>query len=207
MKLLGLDKILPHATRVKIGLSWCILCLLVACAAPTVNFTEKDLTGRWASPQSELVEGATPLYGHWDFTLTDKTWTHTFTAYADPEGTVKLFQYRVGESPYQLGAAIANQDKTRAGDFIVSSRYMTAFVPDFITLFTDSQCGNGTWEIGVEQEVTQTGCAFIPSSVACPAEYDLVRLDGNQLTFGDRAGDMCDTTRPEKLSAHSFVRQ
>ena len=169
-------------------------------------FTAQALTGRWISPKIEAVEGKTPMFGYWDFTLTETTWAHTFTAYADADGKVKLFQYRVGESPYTLGVAVPAIPQAQAGDFTVSSRYMTAFTPDFVKLFTDSKCGSGAWEIGVEQDVTQTGCAFIPSNTACPIEHDIVVFDGKKLAFGDRSSDMCDAERPATPSTHAFLK-
>ena len=169
-------------------------------------FASQALVGRWISPKIEAVEGPNPIFGYWDFMLTETTWAHTFTAYADTEGKIKLFQYRVGESPYTLGEAISAIPNALAGDFTVSSRHMTAFAPDFVKLFTDSKCGSGAWEIGVEQDVTQTGCAFIPSSAACPQEHDIVVLDGQTLAFGDRSGDMCDAERPAAPSTHAFLK-
>lgn len=174
------------------------------CAAEP--FTAKELVGRWISPKIEAVEGTNPLFGYWDFTMTETTWTHVFTAYADPDGKVKLFQYRVGESPYTLGEDIPAISQAKIGDFTVNSRYMTAFAPDFVKLFTDSKCGSGAWELGVEQDITQTGCAFIPSSKACPQESDIVVFDGQKLAFGDRSGDMCDAERPAKPSTHAFLK-
>ncbi len=184
---------------------------LTACAAtPGASgelFTPKDLAGHWTSAKVEPVEGPNPIYGYWDFTLTENTWSLIFTAYADPEGKVKLFQFRVDESPYKLGDTVTTIPNTRTGDFTVSKQYMTAFTPDMAKLYADSKCGLGPWEVGVEQDVTQTGCTFIHSHAECPMEYDLVVFDGTKLALGDRSGNMCQAgTRPAKPSTHSLER-
>ena len=173
------------------------------------------LAGRWMSREIEFVEPEGP-FGLWDFTLTEETWALLFSTYADAEGSVKLFDYRIAPSRYTIvgpaaemeGAEMegAEMEDVYEADFDVTGRFMTAHAPDFVALFNENSCGAAEWEIGVEQEVTETGCVFIPSSSECPVEHDLVSLTDGLLTLGERTEDMCDTVRPANLSTHSFER-
>ncbi|MBL9108143.1 MAG: hypothetical protein JNM74_02685 [Myxococcales bacterium] len=63
-------------------------------------------------------------------------------------------------------------------------------------------CPSAQWTLGKERDVTTAGCgAIVPARAACPVEYDLMRLRGGRLYFGDRSAPLCtEATRPKKLS-------
>lgn len=192
--------------RVVVLVAACVVSAL-SVASEVQPFTPKDISGRWESPQPMLVDEANSLYGTFVFELDAKNWTHIFTGSADAKGQHKLFSYRVGSSPYALGKSVSSVQGALEGDFERSRFYMTAYSQSMADLFNKSKCGDGRWKIGVEQEVTAAGCAFIPSKSSCPRELDIVVFDGKTLSFGDRSGNMCQAPRPNKPSKAVFVRK
>jgi hypothetical protein len=49
-------------------------------------------------------------------------------------------------------------------------------------------CPSANWKIGVERDVTTSGCeGLVPPRATCPVEYDLTRLKSGKRYFGDRA--------------------
>lgn len=179
---------------------------LTTIPAQAQSFTANDIAGRWESP-TPVYDEANKLYGSYVFELYANQWTHTFTASADASGQQKLFSFRVGASNYTLGKPANGLANAVEGDFERGSFFMTAYAQPMADMFKQANCGNGEWKLGVEQEVTANGCAFIPSKSACPKELDIVVFDGKALSFGDRSGNMCALPRPAKASKASFVRK
>jgi hypothetical protein len=167
----------------------------------------KDLIGRWVSPSPEpmpMPDGNT-LYNLRDFILTEKAWAMLFTAYGDPGATFKLFTLRI-EGTYNLGAASTDVPGARNADFHFAGRYLTANAQPMLDMFKGAKAGDGNWQLGVEQDVSKTGCLFIPSVAQAPVEYDLVRRDGDNLFFGDRSADLTKA-RPKKLIGAPVARR
>lgn len=55
---------------------------------------------------------------------------------------------------------------------------------------------------GIEKNITETGCSFLPSKTAYGQEYDLVKLVGQKLYLGARSNDMSSIEkRPIALGA------
>lgn len=173
--------------------------MLGAATAQAQSFTASDIAGRWETA-APVFDEANKLFGSYVFELHANQWTHTFTASADAAGQQKLFSFRVGASAYTLGKPVATPANAVEGNFARSSFYMTAYAQPMADMFTQAKCGSGQWTLGVEQEVTATGCAFIPSKAACPTEHDIVVFDGKTLAFGERSSNMCALPRPVKAS-------
>jgi hypothetical protein len=67
-------------------------------------------------------------------------------------------------------------------------------------------CGQGGWQVDSAQSVAG-GCLFLPSIAECPAEYDLVRQDGDRICFGARMASLCSPEgRPSAIDEHAMVR-
>lgn len=170
------------------------------------SFTASDIAGRWESPAPVFNE-ANKLFGSYVFELYANQWTHTFTASADAAGQQKLFSFRVAASSYTLGKPVAGVANAMEGDFERASFFMTAYAQPMADMFNRANCGHGDWKLGLEQEVSAKGCAFIPSKATCPKELDIVVFDGKTLAFGDRSGAMCALPRPVKASKASLARK
>ncbi|MEM9460335.1 MAG: hypothetical protein AAGF11_39555 [Myxococcota bacterium] len=173
---------------------------------------EEQLEGRWISQACELLpqaDGST-LYFMRDFTLDIRTWSITATIYGDDLCSVPLLTLDIG-GDYRVAGESEVLFGVHEADFDRSVIALTPHVQDFVDWFDAEGCGTAPWAIGEGQDVTETGCAFVPSSEVCPIEYDLISLtDEDHLLFGQRPidGDMCSPrTRPTALGEDPVTRQ
>jgi|GEM_PF-3071940 len=168
---------------------------------PEVMADEPNIAGHWMSPAPENMGG---MYGVRDFTITDDTWSLVMTAYGDPAGTVKLFDFRA-EGPYTIGE-MATTTGTSTADlynavFEFDTKQLTLYSTDpaVVNGFGFSACN---LKVGSTTDVSATGCSFIPSVAACGQEYDLVAVTDEGLRLGARPADnnMCtEDKRPTAL--------
>jgi hypothetical protein len=173
---------------------------------------EEQLAGHFVSEVCEPMPQAdgSVLYFGRDFTLGVGTWSIVGTIYGDDACSFPLLTLDIGGNFEVVGPAVGI-DGAHAANFDRSSIALTPHVPDFVAWFDGEGCGEDPWAVGVQQDVTADGCAFVPSAEACPVEHDLVALDGpDRLFFGQRpvAGDMCSPrTRPMALGEYAVARQ
>jgi hypothetical protein len=171
-------------------------------AATPAGTNAPDLSGKWQSACTPMSDTQGFVL---DFDLTDKTWGLDYVVYGDKACTSKFLTVRI-EGPYEVGSA----SKTVAGAH--DARF--AFTKKTITphsaaaagyLASDAGCNQPGFAEGVAKDVGATGCANLgqrPIS-ACPADYDLVKVDGDTLFFGARPADndMCtEAKRPTAIS-------
>jgi hypothetical protein len=173
---------------------------------------EQQLEGRWISEACEPMPQAdgSVLYFGRDFTLGLGTWSIVGTIYGDDACSFPLLTLDIGGGFEVVGPAVGI-DGAYEANFDRDSIALTPHVGDFVAWFDGEGCGEQPWAVGVQQDVTAEGCAFVPSAEACPVEHDLVALDGtDRLFFGQRPveGDMCSPrTRPTALGEHAVARQ
>lgn len=177
-----------------------------AASAQAQAFTAKDISGRWESV-APVFDEVNKFFTSSVFELYANQWTVNFIASADAAGQQKLFSLRVGASNYTLGKPAPGVANAVEGDFDRGSVFVTAYAQPMADMFKQANCGDGDWKLGVEQDVTVKGCAFIPSKTSCPKELDIVVFDGKTLSFGDRSGNMCALPRPTKASKVSLVKR
>jgi len=180
--------------------------LVTAGAVQAQSFTAQDIAGRWESP-APVYDERNKLFGGYVFELLGNQWSLNFTASADAAGQQRLFTLRVGASGYTLGKPVSGLANAMDGDFERGRFYLTAHAQPMADMFKGAQCGNGDWTLGVEQDITANGCAFIPSKANCPRELDIVIFDGKTLSFGDRGGNLCALPRPSSASRASLARK
>jgi Adenomatosis polyposis coli down-regulated 1 len=157
------------------------------------------LVGRW---ESSKLENLGQLYGSRNFVLTERAWALQFKAFADEAGKTPLFSLRA-EGTYTLGQSSVSVLGATEANFRFTKRYVTAESEAGVGLFQSMGC---SLKLGAETNVSTSGCGFIPSVKAASLEYDLVQLDGNNLYFGDRSGDLTKT-RPNKLNPEPVTRR
>jgi hypothetical protein len=165
-----------------------------------------DLSGRWVSaclPQPQ-ADGSTN-YIDLDFDLTADRWALDYVTYGDETCATELVTVHI-EGPYELTGASPTLDDVYEARFGFDDKTITPHVTPLADMLNGLDgCGTSAFEVGVSQSVYAAGCpAFgqYPQDV-CSADYDLVRLDGDQLTFGNRPADndMCQPDRrPTELS-------
>ncbi|MFO0551318.1 MAG: hypothetical protein U0271_23210 [Polyangiaceae bacterium] len=143
------------------------------------------------------------------FSFDGTRWTSLISAYADPQCSVGLFDAEIGGTYTfeEASTAVVGAIDTQ---FSIDTITVTALNDQMAGAFSQQMCGgNANWTVGAAGDVSDTGCLFIPSVSACPAEYDLVQVDTTELRFGQRPamGDICDPARrPGALSTSTFVR-
>ena len=171
--------------------------------------TAPDLAGRWKS-------ACTPMSAsQWfvlDFDISRSTWAVDYTVFADSACATKFLTVRI-EGPYELGAASSTVPGAFDAKFGFTKKAITPHLPaaaDFLA--SAGGCGAAGFTAGEPKDIAATGCAGLgqrPIS-ACSADYDIARLDGDVLTFGERPADndMCsEGKRPKALAAVSSKRQ
>jgi hypothetical protein len=63
-----------------------------------------------------------------------------------------------------------------------------------------AQCGDGNFEVGVQRDVSDAKCLFMPSVKSCGVDFDIVKLKDGVITPGLRTADMCSAAgRPVQL--------
>jgi len=168
-----------------------------------------QLAGDWISPCTSM--SATQAFVL-DFDIAEETWAIDYVVYGDSTCTNKFLTVHI-EGPYEVGAA----SKVVAGAY--DARF--AFTQKTITphsagaagfLESDAGCKLAGFAEGVAKDVSESGCAALGQSpiAGCPADFDLVKLDGDSLTFGSRPADnnMCtEAKRPTALASVSTRRK
>ena len=85
------------------------------------------------------------------------------------------------------------------------------------------------WRLDLEHDVSSKGCILVPSIEICPIEYDIIKIEGNEIYFGDFTAEqkedikkfaegqdkisedsngICSTeNRPRQLSQYPMLRK
>lgn len=153
----------------------------------------ETLSGTYASLATEEWYGA---YGTRTFTFDEGRWALEFHFALDPEMTQKVFTFRT-QGPYAL------QERSN----VVPEAFHTIFYEEqkFVMVYLDdpallagmgmAACG---LTAGVEQDISETGCANWKPVAECGEDHDLFAIDDQgQLYFGVRPqdNDMCTADR------------
>lgn len=153
----------------------------------------ETLSGTYASLATEKWYGA---YGTRTFTFDEGRWGLEFHFALDPEMTQKVFTFRT-QGPYAL------QERSNA----VPEAFHTIFYEEqkFVTVYNDDPAllaGMGMADCGltagIEQNISETGCANWKPVAECGEDHDLFAIDEQgQLYFGVRPqdNDMCTADR------------
>ena len=167
-------------------------------SAPEKAYEKSKYLGEWESVTSENLGNGS--FAKRYFNLKEEDWEITFTLFLDSAQTIPVFAFRaVGK--YEVQGASTIVDGADNAYFGFDSKYLTLLTDneDVIQGFGFTNCG---LEKGVEKDITHDGCSFLVSKQACGQEYDLLKLDNEQLFFGMRPseGDMCtEENRPTAL--------
>ncbi len=172
--------------------------------------TGGDIAGRWVSGGCESYDNGQggKNYLTRDFTLTTNTWHLELSVFGDEACSYRLFS-AVIDGPYSLGELSTVAQGATNGNFGLQTDFWTAYDQGMADTFTSAGCGSAPWEVGVPQEVTETGCIGVAHPVSeCPEEYDIVGLLDGKLHFGERITDMCsEAGRPKALVVYGLNAQ
>jgi len=180
-----------------------ICCILSSVFESSANnstsLKNNPYVGEWESIAAEKRTNGT--YGTRYFKLTNNTWEVKFVLYLDSALNAPVFQFRA-TGKYEVQEVSNAVDGAVDALFVFDHKFVTLLTPDkgLINNFGFTTCGLVK---DVEKEITETGCSFLKSKADCGQEYDLLKLENQQLFFGARPtkGDMCAADRrPESLN-------
>lgn len=175
---------------------------MAACALalfPAVAMSEdNDINGRWISIAPEPQGG---IFALREFRIHEPRFSVIFRAFSDADATVPLFRINVS-GYFVLGGPSPEVDDAREGIFPLLDREVTAESQAGVEMFRSMGCA---LDEGVTVSLVDVGCGFLPPLMEAMGEYDLVSLQGDQLFFGDRSGDLTKV-RPSMLTPFPLER-
>jgi hypothetical protein len=183
--------------------------MLAGCGGSGPDLTS-ELIGHWASASCEAYPNGMGgmSYLKRDFTLTaPSSWKLTVTVYQDAACASPFVALDLGGGAFHVGAASTAVSGATEVDYDFVYRKVTPLDPNAVGLLNGGGCGDGHAAVGMQEDVTASGCTplGLPAQSACPTEHDLNQIVGNQLFYGDRSGNLCQT-RPAKLGAFAVTR-
>ena len=196
--------------RPSIALSFVIASACGPAQAPAAS-TPPSLEGHWASActPSPQPDGSTQSI-KLDFTNGKTDWKLDYVTFGDAACATRIVTVSI-DGDYALTAPSATTAGAWEARFGFAHKTITPHVDGVANALTGAKCGTGTWKVGEAEDVLTGGCPAFGQypKAQCAADFDLVRVDGNKLHFGDRPkdNDMCTAgKRPTALSALEIAR-
>ena len=145
-----------------------------------------------------------------DFDIQAANWVEDYAVFGDKDGKRKPFTARI-ECPCVLGGAAGACEFD--GKFSFAKKPVTPH-NDAAAKFLASAdgCNTAGFKSGTAKDISESGCAKLGQRPLkdCGADFDLVKVEGDVLTFGERPADqdMCtEAKRPKALSKLSMKKK
>jgi hypothetical protein len=178
------------------------LCLEAACGQADLK---PNTSGTWKTDCLSQTNNGQTTYSY--FLLSDATGVTRFTIsfYADASCASKLVSVGTESNPV-IGDPVPTAPGAYAWTINYLKHFAVAFTPMGQGILAGVGCP-GNFPLGVEQDTSQVDC-FFKSISSCGKDYDIVKVSGNELFNGVRAGDQCVASgQPTALNSFSFHRQ
>ncbi len=202
----------------RIGIVFVIALVTTALAVPFIisgcgktGKLNRMMVGRWVSPQREYTTNpdGSVYYIVRDYTFTDDAFRAVTTVYGDPLSDIKFYTATV-DGTYKLADVSKTVEGAADIDFTFAKITMQPDSMAFVDIFMKSGCGDGMWGLSTPQDVSRTGCLAFRSITDYPIEYNIVKVEGENLQLGLRLVDSdlsSPEKRPTKLSTDVLTRQ
>jgi hypothetical protein len=165
-----------------------------------------DLAGTWASACTDPGSGQAFRLS---FDIKPTTWTLAYEVFADAACAAPLLVVNI-DGPYEITGPSNVVPTAREARFGFAHKTVTP-LSDGAVGFLPQACGGGTYVVGTPTDIA-AGCPGLGAYpiATCPADFDIVARDGDQLRFGQRPPDnnMCTADkRPTSLSQAVLTRR
>ncbi len=146
----------------------------------------KDLNGKWQSPVIESIENPdnSIMYIKREAIFIDDNWDIFIRAFLDENGDKPFFTIHA-KGNYILGNESNSLPGAISVDFHNRARYVTAHQHSLVDMLNETSPFDGEWMLDLEHDVSSKGCILVPSIEICPVEYDIIKIEGNKIYFGD----------------------
>jgi hypothetical protein len=168
-----------------------------------------DLRGQW---ESDCVPGSAGQSLSLAFDIGPSDWALDYVTYGDAACSTPFLTVRI-DGPYEIGPPSPVVPGAYEARFGFAHKTVTPHGAAAVGFLSSlSGCGSGSWTDGVAGDVLAAGCPGLGQRPldACPADYDLVSIEGRSLRFGSRPADndMCTPERrPTELSPLALHRR
>jgi hypothetical protein len=148
-----------------------------------------------------IAPNTPPSHIRRDFLIYPKLGRHNvvYSYFADDKCNKPLMTFNLS-GRVTNGDAVASIPGANKANVYFDRVLVTAESPEGVALV--KACGKGRWEVGVQKDVTKTGCLLIKPKASCGVDMDIVRVADGVLTPGVRKENMCtEAGRPTELQA------
>jgi len=190
----------------------------------------EDMQRKWQSPVIETIENpdGSIMYILREAIFVDDNWDIFLRAFLDKDAEKPFFTIHA-KGNYILGKECTDLPGAVNVDFHNRARYVTAHQPSMINMLNETSPFDEEWRLDLEHDVSSKGCILVPSIEICPIEYDIIKIEGNEIYFGDFTAEqkedikkfaegqdkisedsngICSTeNRPRQLSQYPMLRK
>jgi hypothetical protein len=167
-----------------------------------------DVTGHW---KSDCLPGQNGQSSSLEFQIQAATWKLDYVTFGD-SACASPFVTAHLEGAYEIQGPSAKVSGANEARFGFTTKTVTphgAAAVQYLTALP--ACGSGSFSDGAPTDVLDKGCAGLGQypGAQCPADFDLVAVQGDDLRFGARPADndMCTADkRPASLAAFASHR-
>ena len=146
----------------------------------------EDLKGNWQSPVMETIKNpdGSVMFIKREAIFIDDNWDIFIRSFLDEKGKIPFFTIHA-KGNYILGRESPDLPGAVDVDFNNRGRYITAHYRSLVDMLNETSPFDGEWMLDLEHDVSSKGCILVPSIETCPVEYDIIKIQGNEIYFGD----------------------